>query len=119
MKTINSLKKIDVYSLMLFVLYQVKDIPEYATLSELVYVLDQKNLYRLLDYFGGVTIRIPTKQELQVVINALLLYQYINIGNMNYALAIKKLDDVSSTQLKEIKSIYKKICEIMENFDVR
>lgn len=117
MKTINSLKKVDVYSLMLFVLYQVKDIPEYATLSQLVYVLDQKNLFRFFDYFGGATIKVPTKQEFQLIINALLLYQYVKVGGLNYAIAITKIDATAS-QLKEIKSIYKKLCEVMENFYV-
>ncbi len=43
----------DVYSLMLFVLYKVQEIPEYAILSELCYLLDGSNINRLFTYFAG------------------------------------------------------------------
>ena len=42
------LKDVDIYSLMLFALYKVKDIPEYATLSELAYILPRlTSCYRM------------------------------------------------------------------------
>jgi hypothetical protein len=65
----------DVYSLMLFVLYKVQDIPEYAVLSELCYLLDGSNLNRLFTYFAGQTVTFPTKEEMSILSNALLLYQ--------------------------------------------
>lgn len=38
---LQSLKQSDWYSLMLFALYQLFGIPEYSSISELAYVLDQ------------------------------------------------------------------------------
>ena len=50
---LDSLDKDDIYSLMLFALYKLRDMPEYLALSELCYVLDGSNLPKFLTYFGG------------------------------------------------------------------
>lgn len=113
-----SLSQIDTYSLLLFVLYQMKGIKEYSTLSELIYVLDKDNFFKLLDYFGGITITIPTKKELETLLNALLLYQYTQIEGLSLSYAIKKLEHTDNTKLSEIKDTYEKVCEIMRSFDV-
>ena len=68
---IDNLKKRDVYSLMLFVLYKLRDIPEYSSISELAYILDKDNLLRLCEYFGGITLTIPTIDELESIIYSL------------------------------------------------
>lgn len=112
----NLLKQADVYSLVLFALYQIKEIPEYTTLSELAYILDKDNLFNLLDYFGGTTIKIPTKRELQTIINALLIYQSVKLEKCTFTVALNKLSDVDSLQLKEIKSIYGKLCDILDKY---
>ena len=57
---LNTLKERDVYSLLLFCLYKLSDIPEYSSLSELVYVMDKKNFLNFCEYFGGQTIKVPT-----------------------------------------------------------
>ena len=113
---LKSLKQTDVYSLVLFSLYQLKDIPEYATLSELAYVLNKDNLMKLLDYFGGTTITIPTKRELQIVINALLVYQSVKVEKTSLAFALSKISGVDRLQLKEIKSLYNRLCEVLDKF---
>ena len=41
---LNILQLSDIYSLMLFIIYKLQDIPEYAVLSELCYLLDGANL---------------------------------------------------------------------------
>ena len=63
------LKDIDVYSLMLFAMFKLRDIPEYASLSEMVYILDKDSLLKLCEYFGGLTIKIPTIEELESIRN--------------------------------------------------
>ena len=50
----------DIYSIILFIIFKIKKLPEYAALSELVYVLDKDSLLKLCEYFGGTTIKIPT-----------------------------------------------------------
>ena len=79
---LEKLKAPDLWSLMLFVLYKVRDIPEYSSLSELAYVLDEKNMLRLCEYFGGTTITIPTIDEMEKMIYGLLLYYYVEHQNL-------------------------------------
>jgi hypothetical protein len=55
-KSLDNLQLSDIYSLMLFICYKIQDIPGYAMLSELCYLLDGANLTRLLTYFAGKTV---------------------------------------------------------------
>ena len=77
-KDLNNLHLSDIYSLMLFVLFKVQEIPEYAVTSELCYLLDGANMTRLLTYFAGRTIKFPTESEMAIVTNALLMYPCIH-----------------------------------------
>ena len=117
-KDIAKLKDVDIYSLMLFVLFKIKDVPEYSTLSELAYILDKENLLKLFEYFGGLTIRIPTIDELEGIIYAMVLYQYVNIDGMDYNAAVKLIGH-SSDELRKVKSNYNKICEVLDKFDFK
>ena len=81
-QNLDNLKSADIYSMILFALYKLIDIPEYSALSELAYVLDRKNLLNLCEYFGGITIKIPTIDELTELTDALLLYQYVKIDKL-------------------------------------
>ena len=117
-KDIAKLKDVDIYSLMLFVLYKIKDVPEYSTLSELAYILDKENLLKLFEYFGGLTIRIPTIDELEGIIYAMVLYQYVNIDGMDYDAAVKLIGH-NSDELRKVKSNYNKICEVLDKFDFK
>ena len=115
-KDVSALRSVDVYSLVLFTLYQMSGIPEYSTLSELAYILDKPNLLLLLEYFGGTTIKVPTVEELQTVINTLLVYQYVNIEHMTYTKAISMLKGISREQYREIKNLYDKVCNILDRY---
>lgn len=112
-----TLKNQDTYSLMLFVLFKLRDIPEYSTLSELIYILHKDEFLRLCEYFGGMKIKIPTIEELERLINVLILYQYTNIDKMEYDDAIKILD-CSKKELSEIKKDYNKIIPILERYSL-
>ena len=89
---IDTLKNKDIYSLMLFILFKLRDLPEYSTLSELIYILNKDEFLKLCEYFGGLTIKIPTIEELENLVNVLLLYKYINIDNMEQEEAEKLLN---------------------------
>ena len=115
---LNSMKMTDVYSLLLFALFRIKDIPEYSTISELAYILDSKYLFNFMEYFGGTTIKVPTLSEFKTVIEALLLYQYVNIEGIEYNQAVKLLD-VSETSLKDIKVCYAKMVNILNGYDFK
>lgn len=116
-KSLDELSKTDIYSLILFAIWKLNNIPEYSTLSELAYVLDGKNLVKFLQYYGGKTITIPTTQEFNSLINALLLYQLIDIEGKNSTDALKELKEV--TNLKELNSKYILIKEILDEYDFR
>ena len=112
---LEKLKTMDVFSLLLFMLYKVRDIDEYSTVSELAYVLDKENLLKLCEYFGGITLRIPTIDELENIINSLLIYQYVNIDGCEYKDAVKKIG-FDSCDLRRVKKEYTKIVEILDNY---
>lgn len=111
---LDNLKLDDIYSLILFSLYKIKDIPEYASLSELAYVLDKKNLINLIEYFGGTTITIPTVEELELIVHSLLIYKYIHIDNKTFDDAINsiKINDKDS-----LIQTYVKISEILDKYN--
>ena len=113
---LNNLKQQDVYSLSLFCLYKLTNVPEYSSLSELSYVLDKDNLLNLCKYFGGQTIKIPTLKELKNLINALLLYQYVKVENMTYDQGIEVLKN-NDCDLHEVKIEYRTLCDVLKNYD--
>ena len=115
---LNSLHLSDIYSLILFIIYKVQDIPEYAVLSELCYLLDGANLTRLLTYFAVKTVTFPTEEEMATMTNALLLYQYINIDGMTLVDAQAKLEDITPKQMEKITDLYLKILPIMRQYNI-
>ena len=111
-----NLKQTDIYSLLLFVLFKLRDVPEYSTLSELAYVLNKDNLLKLCEYFGGLTIKIPTIDELESMVYSLTLYQYINIENKSMQEALKLIGKPANVDINIVKNDYLKIVEIMQEF---
>ena len=117
-KDLDNLKMSDTFSLILFALYKIRDVDEYSTISELAYILDKDSLLNLCEYFGGLTIRIPTIEELDSIINSLLLYQYINIDGNSYEEAVEKIG-FDSFQLRKIKKDYNEICSILSRYSLK
>lgn len=114
---LKKLKQIDLWSLMLFVLYNFQKIPEYSSLSELAYILDQKNFLKLCEYFGGQTITIPTIDQLEETIYAMLLYQYIDIEKIEEKEAISLLR-VDKSKEKMIKNSYRALKYVLSNYEI-
>jgi hypothetical protein len=117
-KNLNNLHLSDIYSLMLFILFKVQEIPEYALTSELCYLLDGSNMTRLLTYFAGKTVTFPTESEMTVVTNALLMYQYINIDGETFTAAQNKLGKLSKKEKEEVTELYVKILPIMKQYNI-
>jgi len=115
-KGLEELNKDDIYSLMLFVLYKLKDIKEYSTLSELVYILDKESLFNFLNYYGGLTIKVPTMSELKTICYALIVYQQVTYENNNLDDVLNNLtlEDVSR---KDLKEAYCKLTEVLSNYE--
>ena len=116
--SLDDLKVTDIYSLILFALYKMSNIPEYSTLSELVYLLDRESLFNFLECFGGTTLRVPTVKELKVVVNALLLYQFVQIEGTPLDQALKQIE-MKDFQLKDVLRVYNSVCSILEEYDFK
>lgn len=116
-ESLNSLNKTDIYSLMLFTLFKMKDLPEYSTLSELSYILDGENLTKFLSYYGGLTIKVPTLEEMRLVLQALLLYQYVNIENGDFDEALTVVADEFPAE--EVKKVYTSLCNVIQNYEFK
>ena len=116
--SLNALHLSDIYSLMLFIVYKLQDIPEYAVLSELCYLLDGSNLTRLLTYFAGKTIKIPTEDEFATMVNALLLYQYVNLDGNALPEAQAKLTGATNKQKEKATEMYLRIIPIMRQYNI-
>ena len=114
---LQNLTKSDTYSLILFCLYQLKKDQKVSGLSELIYLLDEQSLLSLCKYYGGLTITIPTLDELQTLIYALVLYESININNKTYDQAIKELN-CEDTIKEEVINQYASVCEILKNYKI-
>lgn len=108
-------KEVDVYSFILFALYKMSDLPEYSTLSELVYTMDRKSLFNFLECFGGTTIRVPTTRELKLVVNALLVYELVNIDKKDLNIVIRELD-TQGFQISDILNVYRAICDLLKDY---
>ena len=116
---LNNLHLSDIYSLILFIIYKIQDIPDYAVLSEMCYLLDAGNMTRLLTYFAGKTITIPKQEEFVILVNALLLYQRVNIQGESLvdaqAKATKKL---TAKQREQVQEMYLKIIPIISQYNI-
>lgn len=115
---IAKLKDTDTYSLILFALYKLKNVPEYRELSELAYILDKNSLLNFLEYFGGLTVKVPTIEELRMVVYTLLVYEYVKVDKLSIDEAILKLNQ---TEIKpfELKKSYIKLNELLEDYSIQ
>ena len=112
---LEQLKTSDIYSLMLFALYKANDAPEYLALSQLSYLLDKDSLLKLCQFYGGMTITIPTIKQLESLLNALLLYQHIDIEKLDYESAIKLFTDKGVDESLLVKK-YAIIKELLKDY---
>ena len=118
--TINELDNLtvtDTYSLIMFALYKLKDDPKYSTLSELTYLLDRQGLLALIEYFGGMTITIPSASELRKLLISLTLYNYVNIEkSLDLNKALKDFEKKGYDK-NELLENYTNIVNVMSKYD--
>ena len=104
---INNLSNEDIYSLMLFVLYKSTQIPEYSALSQLAYILDKDSLLKLCEFYGGLTITIPTISQLNSLLNGLLLYNMVDIEGQDLNIVSTQFESGTIDTYIKIKEILK------------
>ena len=109
----------DLYTLSLFILWKLQDIPEYSTVSEMMYILDKESVLKLVEYYGGQTIQIPTQDELRVVMYTLLMYQYINIDKFSYKDALNKITKHGGTKIgKKVEENYTRLVRLLNDYNI-
>lgn len=104
-KELEELNKENVYSLLLFALFKLKDIPEYSTLCELPYVLDTPDILKFFEYFGGMTIKVPTIEEVQILVDALYVYEQSTFENKKLNVCVKELQRTPQEEDSIIKLV--------------
>lgn len=117
-RALNELKLTDIYSMLLFALFKLKDDEKYSTLSELCYVIDNESFINLLQYFGGKTVTFPTIKEFKDLVDALCLYELVNIDQIDYSRALKDLE-IDTKRMEQLSAIYNKICDILKKYDFK
>lgn len=115
-KELDNLRETDIWSLLLFVLFKMHDLPEYSTLSELSLILDKCSFLKLCEYFGGLTIKIPSINDLEVLLNSLILYKEVDLENKDLETL---LDAFEATKRKSISDTYIKMRSILSNYDFK
>lgn len=108
-KELDALSTEDIYSLMLFVLYKSTEIPQYSALSQLAYILDKDSLLKLCEFYGGLTIKIPTISQLQNLLEGLLMYQLVDLQHENF-------EEVSQQFEKGVSDSYIYIKQILKDY---
>ncbi len=115
-ESLNRLSRTDVYSMLLFIIYKMKDLPEYSTLSELIYVMDKDNLVKFISFFGGTTIKVPTLEEFRTVTQAMLLYQFVNLENGDLQEGLEVICD-KNYKKDSVLEAYMKIVDIASDYE--
>lgn len=96
---LNGLEKQDVYSVATALLYLLKDSPKHSIVSELFYILDYDNFLKLIKYYGGREIRIPSIDEITDLLKVLLVYQYRVVEEIPWREALAKAEVPASESL--------------------
>lgn len=113
---LNKLTEKDIYSLLLFAIYKASDIPEYSTLSQLSFILDKSSLLNLCEIYGGITIKIPTIAELERFLNALLLYEKVDIEENDFENSLENIKN-KNEHSKTLLDDYNLIKECLKNYN--
>lgn len=112
---LDKLTEKDIYSLLLFALYKASSSEQFSTLSQLSFILDKESLLNLCEIYGGLTIKIPTIQELERFLNALLLYKMVDIENKDYVQSINSIKN-KNEHCKTLEEDYDVIKECLKDY---
>ena len=103
----------DTYSMIMFILFQCHEIPEVAPLTQLIYLMKEEEVIRLLKYFGGQTITFPKVEDLEALIYMLTLYQEVELEGKPFDVAFGKIPKAFKDS---VKILYNKVIKIMEDY---
>lgn len=112
-KDLDRLSLKDTYSMMMFVLYKMRDIPQMAPLSQLVYILDEQSLLKVMKYFGGKTVTFPTVDEFKRLVEVLLIYDGVDMKGGKLSEHLPNGDEDKTAVIE----LYSKVKEIMNEYE--
>ena len=115
-ENLEKLTEKDIYSILFIALYKLNDIREYSNINSLITVLDKENFFKLIKALGGQTIKIPTVEEIMTIVNALLVYQNVNIEGQDMKKAFDFLA-LSPDEIIKVKEAYLVLCEVLKGFN--
>jgi hypothetical protein len=117
-KALEEMDKNDISSLILFTLYKLKDVPEYSVVSELPYILDNDSFIRFLNYYGGKTIKVPTVEEFNDIVNSILVYATKENDNKTFDEACAEVGVPSKNKVPVLSTV-KIVSELLNEYDFK
>ncbi len=117
-ENLETLRYEDIFSLVLFALYRLRDDQQFSTLSEMAYIMDKQTLLNFLEYFGGSNIKVPTLADLRLMVNALLIYEMVDLRGHRFDESIKLLN-LETEKAGELLDAYKTVKEVIRNYSFR
>lgn len=114
---LDRLQKEDLYSVATALLYTLKDTPQYSTMSELFYILDYPNFLKMIKYFGGQEIRIPSHEEINEMLVVLLLYQYRKVEELPWDECLRKVN-ADKEQSKSLRSKVSTLSSLLKSQEI-
>lgn len=94
----------DIYFLALALLYVLRDYDEYSDVARLALILDRESFDSLIDNCGGMTFRVPTRDEVDDALRALLYYQLRYIRHLPVPTVLRECE-ISPAQAKRIQPL--------------
>lgn len=90
-----------------------------SLLPELIFLLNEDSLNKLIYYFGGETIRVPTVSELRDYLYGILIYYYFDIEGLNWYSAINKMGLEYSGQLsRKLSKLRKQVINELQDIKI-
>lgn len=114
---LDGLNREDVFAVATALLYSLKDSPQYSIVSELFYILDYDNFIRLIKYFGGSEIRIPSSEEINSILKLLLLYQYREVEEFSWEDSLRKAG-ISQDESRSARTKLNSLINILKSQDI-
>ena len=106
----------DIYYMALELLHILRDEGSYTDTSRLALILDEENFDRLIDNCGGMTITIPTRDEVNRSLKSLVYYQLTSIYHMPAKEALEK-SGVSLVDATKVQSRSRRIGKFLRSIN--
>lgn len=114
--SMNKLDEMQIYTLVLFALYNFKKDENYLAASELAYVLDSSNFIKFISHFGGTTISIPTLDDISMMIKALLIYQLVDLEHGDFDTVVKSVSKSSNISVHNLSKAYRSLSDTLKSY---